>query len=178
MQLIGEGKYLRILKKGRWEFVERVNASSVVAMVAVTRENEIILVEQYRPPVRKRVLELPAGLVGDVDGDHDQRRAARRELIEETGFRAHRVEPIVEIPSSAGLTTETTVLYRCTGLRRVGEGGGDETENIKVHLLPLDKAAAWLARRVKRGALVDAKVYAGLYYAGVDAQGNSVPIAP
>jgi len=178
MKLIGEGKHLRVLKKGRWEFVERVNASSVVAMVAVTREKQIILVEQYRPPVKKRVIELPAGLVGDVDGDHDQRRAAKRELVEETGFRAHRVERIVEIPSSAGLTTETTVLYRCTGLRRVGEGGGDETENITVHLLPLEKVAAWLAGRVKRGAFVDAKVYAGLYYAGVDAQGVSVPVSP
>lgn len=178
MQVIGEGKYLRLLKKGRWEFVERVNASSVVAMVAVTREQEIILVEQYRPPVKRRVIELPAGLVGDVDGDHDQRRAARRELVEETGYRAHRIEPIVEIPSSAGLTTETTVLYRCTGLRRVGEGGGDETENIRVHLLPLAKAGAWLERRVRRGALVDAKVYAGLYYAGVDAHGSSVPVSP
>ena len=178
MKLIGEGKYLRLLKKGRWEFVERVNASSVVAMVAVTRENEIILVEQYRPPVKRRVIELPAGLVGDVDGDHDQQRAAKRELVEETGYRAHRVERIVEIPSSAGLTTETTVLYRCTGLRRVGEGGGDETENIKVHLLPLEKVAGWLARRVRRGAFVDAKVYAGLYYAGVDAHGSSVPVSP
>jgi len=169
VKVIGEGKYLRVLKKGRWEFVERVNATSVVAMVAVTREREIVLVEQYRPPVKRRVIELPAGLVGDVDGNPDQRRAARRELLEETGFRAHRVAPIVEIPSSAGLTTETTVLYRCTGLRRVGAGGGDETESITVHVLPLATVGAWLDRRVRRGALVDAKVYAGLYYAGVAA---------
>jgi ADP-ribose pyrophosphatase len=169
MKVIGEGVYLRLLKKGRWEFVERVNATSVVAMLAVTKEREIVLVEQYRLPVRRRVIELPAGLVGDVDGDSDQRRAARRELLEETGYRAHRVEPIVALPSSAGLTTETTVLYRCTGLRRVGEGGGDETEKITVHVLPLDTVRAWLDRRVRRGALVDAKVYAGLYHAGVAA---------
>jgi len=170
VKTIGEGKYLRLLKRGRWEFVERVNATGVVAMVAVTREGEIVLVEQHRPAVKRRVLELPAGLVGDVGGDRDEKRAARRELREETGFRAHRVEPVVAIPSSAGLTDETTVLYRCTGLRRVGEGGGIDGENIKVHLVPVEKAAAWLARRVKRGALVDAKVYAGLYYAGVAAR--------
>jgi len=166
-QVLGEGKWLRLLKKGRWEFVERVNCSSVVAMIAVTRENEVILVEQYRPAVGRRVIELPAGLVGDVDGDTSQPRAARREMIEETGFRPHRVELLVELPASAGLTSETTSLYRCTGLRRVGEGGGDESENIKVHLLPIHKAADWLARRVARGALVDAKVYAGFYFAGI-----------
>ena len=166
-QVLGEGKWLRLLKRGRWEFVERLNCSAVVAMIAVTRENEVILVEQYRPAVGRRVIELPAGLVGDVDGDHSKERAAKREMAEETGFRPHRVEFLVELPASAGLTSETTSLYRCTGLRRVGEGGGDETENIKVHLLPIGKAAAWLERRVKRGALVDAKVYAGLYYAGV-----------
>ena len=169
MKTLAEGKYLRLLQRGRWEFVERVNASSVVAMLAVTKENEILLVEQYRPAVRRRVIELPAGLVGDVDGDHDERRAATRELLEETGYRAHRVEPLVAIPSSAGLTDETTILYRCTGLRRVGEGGGDETENIKVHVLPLAEVGAWLSRRIRRGAHVDAKVFAGLYHAGVSA---------
>ncbi|MEM8886343.1 MAG: NUDIX hydrolase, partial [Planctomycetota bacterium] len=112
MKTLAEGKFLRLLKRGRWEFVERVNASSVVAMLAVTRDDEIILVEQYRPAVRRRVIELPAGLVGDVDGDHDEVRAAKRELVEETGYRARRVEPLVSIPSSAGLTDETTVLYR------------------------------------------------------------------
>jgi len=166
-KLLAEGKWLRLLKRGRWEFVERVNASSVVAMIAITRENELILVEQYRPPVKRRVIELPAGLVGDVDGDHSQVRAAKREMVEETGFRVHRVEFLVNLPASAGLTSETTSLYRCTGLRRVGEGGGDESEKIKVHLLPVDKAAAWLDRRIKRGALVDAKVFAGLYYADI-----------
>ena len=166
-RILGEGKWLRLLKRGRWEFVERVNASSVVAMIAITRENEVILVEQYRPPVKRRVIELPAGLVGDVDGDHSQVRAAKREMIEETGFRVHRVEFLVEMPASAGLTSETTCLYRCTGLRRVGEGGGDESEKIKVHLLPVEKAAVWLDRRIKRGALVDAKVFAGLYYSGI-----------
>ncbi|MHC4954747.1 MAG: patatin-like phospholipase family protein, partial [Planctomycetota bacterium] len=128
-----EGKWLRLKKRGRWEFVERVNASSVVAMVAVTREGEIILVEQYRPAVKKKVIELPAGLVGDVGDDHSQTRTAKREMLEETGFRVHRVEFLVELAASAGLTSETTCLYRCTGLRRVGEGGGDETESIKVH---------------------------------------------
>jgi len=169
-QLLGEGKWLRLLKKGRWEFVERLNCTSVVAMIAVTREGEVILVEQYRPAVGRRVIELPAGLVGDVDGDASEPRAVRREMIEETGYRVHRVEFIVELPASAGLTSETTSLYRCTGLRRVGEGGGDESENIKVHLLPLDKAAAWLERRVQRGALVDAKVYAGFYFAGITSE--------
>ena len=113
-----EGKWLRLKKRGRWEFVERVNASSVVAMVAVTREGEIILVEQYRPAVKRKVIELPAGLVGDVDNDHSQTRAAKREMLEETGFRVHRVEFLVELAASAGLTSETTCLYRCTGLRR------------------------------------------------------------
>ena len=164
MDTLGEGAFLRLRRKGRWEYVERVNATGVVAMLAITDDDEVILVEQFRPAVGQNVLELPAGLVGDVEGDDSMEAAANRELEEETGFRAAEVTPLVEIPSSAGLTTETTVLYRCSGLTRVGEGGGDETEDILVHLVPRADVAAFVAGWK---GLIDGKVFAGLYHAGV-----------
>jgi ADP-ribose pyrophosphatase len=165
-ELIGEGSFLRLCRRGGWEYVERVNATGVVAMLAITDDDEILFVEQFRPAVNARVLELPAGLVGDVEGDDSLETAANRELVEETGYRAARVEPLVSIPSSAGLTTETTVLFRCSELAKVGPGGGDDTEDITVLPVKRSEAGAWVARRIADGMLVDAKVFAGLYYAG------------
>ena len=164
MKTLGEGKFLRLVRRGRWEYCERTNATGIVCMVAVTKAGELILVEQRRAPVRRRVVELPAGLSGDVKGD-TLRRAANRELFEETGYRARRLEHLGDMPPSAGLSNEIVTMYRATGLKKVGEGGGDETESIKVHLVPLDEVPAWLERKVRRGALVDAKVYAGLWFA-------------
>ena len=164
--ILGEGRYVRLVKRGRWEYAERTNASGIVAVLAVTAEDEILLVEQRRVPVGRRVIELPAGLAGDVKGD-TLKRAARRELLEETGYRARRMEALVDMTPSAGLVTEIVTLFRATGLTKTGDGGGDATERITVHNVPLGKVAKWLDSRIRRGALVDPKVYAGLYFAGV-----------
>lgn len=163
-KVLGKGKYLRLVREGRWEYVERVNTTGIVAIVGVTRGKELLLVEQERPAVKARVVELPAGLAGDL-GAETLETAAQRELEEETGFTARRFERLGDFTSSAGLCTEIVTFFRARGLKRVGEGGGDASEDIDVHLVPLDRVAAWLKRKA-RDAIIDEKVYSGLWFAG------------
>lgn len=162
--VLGEGKWVRLVRQGRWEYAERTNVTGIVSLVAVTARREIVLVEQMRAAVGRRVLELPSGLAGD-GGREGLARAARRELLEETGYRARRLERLAELAPSAGIVSEVVTLFRATGLRKAGKGGGDASERITVHRVPLGTAAGWLARRIRRGGLVDPKVYAGLHYA-------------
>lgn len=159
------GRYLSLLERDGWEFASRSNARAVVVLVAVTDRGELLLVEQFRKPVGARVIELPAGLVGDhVDPDESVLEAASRELEEETGFRAARLTRLMDCPSSAGLTDEIISFIRADGLERVGPGGGDSSEDITVHKVPLDEVDAWLRRKQESGTPMDPKIYAGLYW--------------
>jgi ADP-ribose pyrophosphatase len=161
------GRFLGLKERDRWEYTFRTNASGVVALVPVTDDEELVLVEQYRIPVKSRVMELPAGLVGDTgDPDEDFRIAANRELIEETGYSATHLEELLVGPSTSGLADEILTIYFASGLKKVGPGGGDGNEDIEVHLVPLKNAEVWLATRSAEGILLDPKVYAGLYWAG------------
>ncbi len=163
-----KGRFLGMKERDRWEYAYRTNASGVVAMVPVTDAGELVLVEQYRIPVESRVMELPAGLAGDTgDREESLKTAAQRELIEETGYRAGILEQLLIGPSSSGMTDELLTMFFAGGLERVGPGGGDGNENITVHLVPLDGANQWLSSRIAEGVLVDPKVYAGLFWAGL-----------
>ena len=126
--------------------------------------------EQYRIPVHARTIELPAGIIGDEPGSSEESHAeaARRELVEETGFEADHIEALTHGPSSGGLTSETVTLFHATRLRRVGAGGGVAHEDITVHEVPLAEVHAWLEAKARSGVLVDPKVYAGLYFIGTD----------
>ena len=166
-ELIYEGKHLRFLKAGRWEYVERVNAELAVVIVAETAEGQVIFIEQYRPPIGKNVIELPAGLVGDEkeSASEPALEAARRELLEETGYDAEDLKVVAEGPISPGLSNETVALVRATGLQKRHEGGGVEHEEITVHLVPRQEAHAWLQEKEQEGQVaVDPKVYSGLYF--------------
>jgi ADP-ribose pyrophosphatase len=156
-----------LVSVGGWEYVERVGSSGVVAIVAVTDANEIVLTEQFRCSVAARVIDLPAGLVGDLTEAHDEDlvTAARRELLEETGYDARRFEFLCQSPTSPGLTSETVAFVRAVGLNRMGDGGGVDGEDITVHSVKLTVADAWLRRRARSGAQIDCKTYAGLYFA-------------
>jgi ADP-ribose pyrophosphatase len=159
------GRYLDLLERDGWEFASRSNASGVVVIVALTGEGEIVLVEQYRKPVRASVIELPAGLVGDLnDPDESILDAAQRELEEETGFRAGHMELLMTCPSSAGMSDEVITFVLATGLQRVGPGGGDASEDIEVAVVPLDRIDDWLARQQVAGKPMDPKIYAALYW--------------
>lgn len=160
-----EGRYLSLLERDGWEFAQRSNASSVVALVAVTEQDEIVLVEQYRKPVNRLVIELPAGLVGDLaDPDESVLVAAARELEEETGFTASHLEVLMELPSSSGMTDEMITFIAATGLSRTGPGGGDDSEDIRVHVVPLKSAGDWLSRKLSSDMTLDPKIYTALYW--------------
>ena len=132
-RILAEGRFARLVAKDGWEWVERVSTSRAVIIVAVTDDEQLVLVEQFRIPLDRRVIELPAGLVGDGSdiAREDPREAARRELLEETGYQAERLEYLAEGPSSSGLTTETYALFLARNVRRVGPGGGDGSEDIR-----------------------------------------------
>jgi ADP-ribose pyrophosphatase len=162
-EILGEGRFLELVRDGRWEFVRRKNISGIVVIVAVTDARELVLVEQERPAVGARVIELPAGLAGD-EGEETLDEAARRELLEETGYLAARWERLCDATPSPGLCAEVVTFYRAAGLKQGGPGGGDETERIVVHRMPIAGADAWLRARVAAGFLIDEKVYVGLHF--------------
>ena len=162
------GKFLALVKEGHWEYADRTNATGAAIIVAVTEERKLLLVEQYRIPVHARTVELPAGIIGDEPGGSDeaQAEAARRELVEETGYAAGQMEALTHGPASSGLASETVTLFRASKLRRVGAGGGVAHEDITVHEVPLVDVHGWLEAKAKSGVLVDSEVYAGLYFVG------------
>lgn len=162
-----EGQHLRLIREGHWEYAERTKASGAAVIVALTEDRQLVLTEQYRIPVARRVVELPAGLIGDVEGAEDEQieEAARRELLEETGYQAREVEVLTVGPPTAGLASEIVAFVLATGIERVASGGGVEHEQIEVHVVPLDEVARWLAARGGETVYIDPKVYAGLYFA-------------
>ena len=152
-----EGKYVRTLKRGRWEFVSRTGSVNAVVIVAET-EGKVVLIDQYRVPVGKRCLELPAGLVGDEDPDATVEGTAVKELEEETGFTAERIEVLGEFQSSPGLLRESFTLVRASRLRKIGEGGGTEHEDINVHLVAREDIPDFVAARRAEGMAIDVKL--------------------
>lgn len=166
VQTLHAGRYLRLMRRGRWEYAERVNPGGAVAIVAVTPAGELLLVEQHRVPLGHAVIELPAGLVGDEAGAAAEswETAAARELEEETGWRAARFERLTEGPTTAGLSNETVILARAHDLARTGAGGGDASEDITVHAVPVAEVPGWLAAREREGLPPDPKIYAGLFF--------------
>lgn len=161
-----EGRFLRLIDSNGWEYVDRIGTTGVVMIAAVTDSRHLILVEQFRPPIGRRVIEMPAGLAGDLPESADEllTEAARRELLEETGYQAGRLLRLTEGPPSAGLGTEVVTFFLAEDLSRVGPGGGDASEDIVVHEVPLDEVHDWLEAQTRRGAVVDPKTYAGLYF--------------
>lgn len=162
------GKFLALMKEGHWEYADRTNAKGAAIVVAVTEDRKLLLVEQHRIPVHACTIELPAGIIGDDPGSSDEAHAeaARRELIEETGFEAGQLAALTHGPSSSGLTSETVTMFHATKLRRVGVGGGVAHEDITVHEVVLAEVHEWLKAKAKSGVLVDPKIYAGLYFIG------------
>ena len=158
-----EGKYLRLVKSGHWEYAERCNASSAVIIIAVTPDDKLVFVEQFRVPMNANTIEMPAGLVGDTDANDTLEDAARRELLEETGWLAAEVKVLMIGPTSSGLSNEQIAFVRARGLTRVHAGGGDDSENITVHEVPVADAPRWLSAKMAEGYAMDAKLWAGLW---------------
>ncbi len=157
LQTMWEGKYIRAMKRGRWEYVSRTNSVGA-AVILAEHQGKVILVEQYRVPVGARCLELPAGLVGDEEAHATVESTAIKELEEETGFTCDRVERLGDFHSSPGMVAESFSLVRAHGVRKIGEGGGTEHEEIEVHLVAREDIPAFIAERRAAGVAIDVKL--------------------
>jgi ADP-ribose pyrophosphatase len=164
--VLAEGRFARLMSYNGWEWVERTNTAAAAVIVAITEQGQLVMVEQYRIPLGCRVIELPAGLVGDLAENKQENLvdAARRELLEETGYEADHIDYLLDGPSSSGLTSEVFTLLLARNVKRVGAGGGDSTEDIQVHVMPLDQVPGWLDSKRREGFMISPKIYMGLYF--------------
>ncbi len=153
-----EGHFIKMMKDGKWEYASRNRGIEAAVIVAITDADEVILVEQFRVPLGRACLELPAGLIGDVTEGEPLAEAASRELEEETGYRAGRIEPLGFFHSSPGMVSEGFTLVRARDLVKTGEGGGDADENIVVHLVPRAEVPAFVAQKRGEGMAIDVKL--------------------
>ena len=159
-----EGDWLRLVRIGHWEACERTHGQGMaVIVIAVTPADEVLFVEQYRIPLGARTIEMPAGLVGDDHAQDTLVDAARRELIEETGWSPGRVDVLLVGPTSSGMSNERIAFVRARDLTKVGDGGGVDSEDITVHAVPRAEAPAWLMRKQAEGFELDLKLWAGLW---------------
>jgi ADP-ribose pyrophosphatase len=165
-EILYAGKFLRLMKQGRWEYVQRVTRDHAVIVIGLTPRQEVVLIEQPRIPAGGNVIEWPAGLVGDSAGTEGEslESTARRELLEETGYEAERFIQVFSGPPSPGIASELITGFRAHGLSKTAPGGGEGGENITVHAIPLREVDDWLSRWLAQGGKVDPKVYAGLYF--------------
>lgn len=161
------GRWLEMKRRGRWEYVARVGGMHAAVILAV-EDGHVLLVEQYRVPLGRACIELPAGLVGDETAGEDPVEAARRELIEETGWDAATIEPVGTFWSSPGMASEGFTLMRARGLTKVGPGGGVDGEAITVHRVALDAVSGFLAERRAAGCGIDVRLFALLGSALLD----------
>lgn len=158
-EIVWQGRFVTARKRGRWEYVGRAR-NIRAAVILATIDGDVLLVEQYRVPLGRMCLELPAGLIGDDEGaeGEDDLAAAGRELEEETGYRAARLDHCGEFWSSPGMVSESFTLVRATGLTQIGPGGGTDGENITVHRVPLAGIADFVAAKRAEGCGVDVRV--------------------
>ena len=162
-ELMCEGKFVRLLKRGKWEYASRTRNIGAVVVIA-EYDGKIILVDQPRVGPECRCVELPAGLVGDEDPDISVEATAIKELEEETGYTADSVEVLGEFFASPGMLSESFTLVRVHGVRKVGEGGGDENEDINVHLVARADIPNFLEQKRAEGFGVDVKLLIFLGY--------------
>jgi ADP-ribose pyrophosphatase len=158
LETMWEGKFVKAMRRGKWEFASRTRGIEAVVIVAIDADDHVILVEQERVPLGRRCLELPAGLVGDEDEGEAVETAAARELEEETGYRATRIVPLGHFNASPGMVTEGFTLVRAEGIERVGDGGGEESEDITVHRVAMRDVAAFVAAKRAEGLAMDVKL--------------------
>lgn len=169
-----ETRWLRLERIGTWDFVRRPHSDACVGILAITPNDEVVLIEQFRIPPQRQVIEIPAGIVGDEDKHHGESLAdtAARELLEETGYRAGTIRQLIASPTSAGMTPEITHLFLASDLVREHQGGGVGSENIIVHHVPRAELPQWLAAQEAAGKLVDFKIHASLWLAA------NLPLSP
>jgi ADP-ribose pyrophosphatase len=158
-QIEWAGQYVVAKRRGRWEYAGRARNIRAAVILALDA-GHVLLIEQYRVPLGKVCLELPAGLIGDHEGDEDEDdlTSAMRELEEETGYQAAQWENLGEFYSSPGMLTESFTMVKASGLTQVGEGGGTEHEDIVVHRVPLERIGETVAEHRAKGHGIDVRI--------------------
>ena len=162
-EVMCEGRFVRLIKRGKWEYASRANDIRAVVILAET-DGKMILVDQPRVPLGVRCIELPAGLVGDEDPDATVEDTAVKELEEEAGYTAESIERLGDFHASPGMLSESFTLVRAHGVRRIGEGGGDDNEDIVVHLVARPDIPNFLEQKRAEGFAVDVKLLIFLNY--------------
>ncbi|MCD4780426.1 MAG: NUDIX hydrolase [Candidatus Omnitrophica bacterium] len=164
--VLKKGRFINFVSRGGWEYIERNNCSGAVIIVAVTNDQQVLFVEQYRPPVDRYVIEFPAGLIDDLNTKKKETcvQAAKRELLEETGYQAKMIKKLIHGPAACGTSSDLLTMVLATGLKKVHDGGGDELESIVTHVVPLSGVEDWLKRMERKGYLIGTRLYAGLYF--------------
>ena len=156
-ETVWTGRYIVAKRRGPWEYVSRARGIGAAVILAV-KERHVLLIEQWRVPLQRRCLELPAGLVGDETAHEDVVTSAARELEEETGWRPGRVEIVGDFASSPGMVSETFTLVRASELTKVGAGGGVAGEDIVVHRVAQADIPAFVAEKRTEGVVIDVKL--------------------
>ena len=162
-EILAKGKYLALIKHDQYEYVERVLGTGIAIVFAITDSKEIILVEQYRKAVDARCIELPAGIINDTGSKESTLAGAKRELLEETGYEAEKINFMGCFPVSVGITSGLYNIFIASGLRKTGPGGGDATENITVHNVPFEELSDFIRKKSFEGFHIDLKIFAVSY---------------
>jgi ADP-ribose pyrophosphatase len=160
-EIVWQGRYITTIREGRWEYVNRargIGAAVIIAIDDAPDGRHVLLVEQYRVPLHRNCIELPAGLIGDEGDDEPSSVAAERELAEETGYAASDWQDLGQFYSSPGMVGEYFTLMLARGLSKVGPGGGVAGEDIIVHRVPMAGIADFIAAKRAKGCAVDGKV--------------------
>ena len=157
IETVWQGKYITVRKEGTWEYVGRARNIRAAVILAI-EDDHVLLVEQYRVPLKANCIELPAGLVGDETAGESIEDAANRELEEETGYRATQIEVVGDFASSPGMVSETFTLVKAHGMTRISDGGGVDGENITVHRVALGDVPAFVAGKRAAGCVIDVKM--------------------
>ena len=154
------GRFITARTRGKWEYVTRARGIRAAVILAIDADDHVLLVEQFRVPLGKVCLELPAGLVGDDDASADENAiaAAGRELEEETGYRAACLEIVGEFYSSPGMVSESFTLVRASGLTQTGPGGGIDSEDITVRRVALARLPEFVQSARTRGLGIDVRL--------------------
>ncbi len=159
-QIVWQGRFITAKVKGRWEYVSRSRGIKAAVILAVDDDNHVLLVEQFRVPLGRPCIEMPAGLIGDHDDSEgeDAASAANRELEEETGYRAAHMAELGEFYSSPGMVSESFTLFKASGLTQVGPGGGVDGEDITVHRVPMARIGQFIDQSRTNGLGIDVRL--------------------
>ena len=159
---IYEGKMINLrvdtveLPDKKYSKREIVEHPGSVGIVAITHDGDMVLVKQFRKPVEKNLLEIPAG---KIEINEEPKETALRELYEETGYRAGNVEYLFEFYTSPGFSNEKMYLFLATELVE-GEAEPEGDEYIEIQKIGLEN----LMDMVIKGDILDSKTIIGIYY--------------